>query len=382
MKSSVVKVAVAAAIIVAVVAGIILWTGTRSGMVLADVLSKMEQIQAFSYKATLHVTDSGSGVPAAGTDVEMTMLVTNEYGMRMDMSSTDPNGSRTTTQQMYWLPQQKMAITVLPEMKMYTRIELDDSMFEEMRKENNDPRVMVRQILDCQYEKLGRSVMDGVEVEGFRTTDPAYVGGGLKDGNVTIWVDVKRGLPVRMEMKMKGSEQMEMGVEGTLHDFQWDVPVSAAEFTPTIPADFRAGPGDGIRLPPMTEETAVAGLKLCQELTGKYPDDLNLTTLTRVMREKFEREQTFATPPEPPQLPDLKTSLGKDSRLTMPPQRPGPAASREEMEKWLEEMKQWRRRSPKKRRPWRKQTGGRTNGARRWRSGARIKGSCLRIPKS
>ena len=118
-------------------------------------------------------------------------------------------------------------------MKKYMRMELDDSMFEQMKKKNNDPRVMVRQILDCKYEELGKSVIDGVEVEGFQTTDPAYMGSGLGDVDVKIWVDLKTGLPVCMEMKMKVNEQMEM--EGTLHDFQWDVPVSAAEFTPVDP---------------------------------------------------------------------------------------------------------------------------------------------------
>ena len=130
---------------------------------------------------------------------------------------------------------------------------------------------MIKQVLDCQYQDLGKSVIDGVEVEGFQTTDPAYAGSVLGDVDVKIWVDVKTGLPVRMDMKIKANEQMEM--EGTMYDFQWDVPVSAEEFNPVLPADYTAGPGDGIKIPAMTEETAVAGLKLCADLRGQVPGE-------------------------------------------------------------------------------------------------------------
>ena len=55
-------------------------------MALADVLAKMEQVQAFMYKATMHVKGTTPGMPAGGVDMEMSMLIANEYGMRMDMS--------------------------------------------------------------------------------------------------------------------------------------------------------------------------------------------------------------------------------------------------------------------------------------------------------
>ena len=74
----------------------------------------------------------------------------------------------------------------------------------------------------------------GSRSQGFQTTDPAYAGGAAENVDVKVWVDVKTWLPVRVDMNLKVNEQMEM--QGTLHDFQWDVPVSAAEFTPVIPA--------------------------------------------------------------------------------------------------------------------------------------------------
>jgi hypothetical protein len=181
-------------------------------------------------------------------------------------------------------------------------------------------------------------VIDGIEVEGFRTTDPAYAGAGLGEVDVRIWVDLKTGLPVRTEIKTKINEQME--VEGTQHDFRWNVPVSAAEFEPVIPADFTAGPGDGRKMPALTEETAIAGLKLCQELTGKYPDDLNLMTLAQVEREGLERERTSsAAEPLRPEEPPGIEELPEPPDMKDLPRLPGPKASAEEVQKWHEEVK-------------------------------------------
>jgi hypothetical protein len=336
MRGSIVKVVMAATGVLAVAGGLLLWTGTKSGVVLADVLARMGKIEAFTYKMSMHMKGSTPGMPSGGADVEMSILIANEYGARMDVRSTDPNHGEQVMQ-MYWLPRQKMALTLIPSLKQYTRAELDDSMFEVMKKERNDPRQMVRQILDCKYEELGRSVIDGVEVEGFRTTDPAYAGASLGEVDVKIWVDLKTGLPVRTEIETKINEQMEIG--GTQHDFRWNVPVSAAEFEPVIPADFTAEPGDGTKMPALTEETAIAGLKLCQELTGKYPDDLNLMTLAQVEREGLERERASSAV-EPERLEE-PPRIGETPSIEDPPRPPDPKASPEEVKKWREQMEKW-----------------------------------------
>ncbi len=290
MKSSMVKIVVAAAVVLATIGGIFLWTGTKSGVALADVLARVEQVQAFMYQMTMHTKGQMPGVPGGEMDIKATMLIANDYGMKMDTSMTAPTTGQPMDQQTYVLPQQKMLMVVLPGMKKYMRMALDDSMFEKMKKQNNDPRIMIQQILACKYEELGKSVIDGVAVQGFQTTDPAYAGGALGDVDVKVWVDVKTWLPVRVDMNLKVNEQMEM--RGTLHDFQWDVPVSAAEFTPTLPADYTAGPGDGLKMPPMTEKTALEGLKLCVDLFGKYPENLNIATLVQMIQGLQEPEKS------------------------------------------------------------------------------------------
>lgn len=314
MRSSIVKMAVAAVVVLAVIGGIFLWTGTKSGVALADVLAKVEQVQAFMYQMTMHTKGTMPGMPTGGIemDIKATMLIANNYGMKADISMSNPATGQPMDQQMYMLPQQKMLMVVLPGMKTYSRMSLDDSMFEKMKKQNNDPRLMIKQILDCQYTELGKSVIDGVEVEGFQTTDPAYGSGAGGDVDVKMWVDVKTWLPVRVDMKIKMNEQMEM--EGTLHDFQWDVPVSAAEFNPVLPADFTAGPGDGIKVPAMTEETGIAGLRLCVEFFDKYPENLNLMTLMQMMGE-LRDSKTPAAQQYAKDLAQMKTADEQSKKM-------------------------------------------------------------------
>jgi outer membrane lipoprotein-sorting protein len=311
MKSSVTKMAVAAAIVLVALGGIFLWTGTKSGVALADVLAKVEQVQAFMYKMTMHIQGSTPGMPPGGVNTEATMLIASEYGMKMDMSSADPTLGQAMTQQMFMLPQQKTIMVLMPSMKKYMRMQVDDALLAKKRQESNDPRLMLKKILECQYTDLGKTTLDGVEVQGFQTTDPAY-GGGIGDVDVKVWVNMKTELPVRVDMKIKMSEQMEM--EGTLHDFQWDVPVNAAEFNPVIPPDFTAGPGDGMKVPAMTEETAIAGLKLSGEFLGKYPENLNLMSLMQMVS-GFKDSKTPAAQQFEKDMAEMKTADEKSKKL-------------------------------------------------------------------
>lgn len=292
MKSPIAKIAVAAAIVLVCIAGLYVWTGTKSGVALADVLAKVEQAQAFMYRMKMHIKGQMQNMPAGSVDMNAqgTILISNRFGMKMDMKMVDPNTGMDMSQQMYVLPDQKIIVMLLPAMKKYMRMEFDESLLEQMKKQNNDPRMLIRQIMACKYEDLGKSVIDGVEVEGFRTTDPAYTGGGgLGQVDIKLWVDSKTWLPVSVEMEIKLGEQMQM--QGTIYDFQWNIPVEAGEFTPVIPADFTAGPGDGVKMPAFTEDTAIVGLRIAAAFTGRYPKDLNMMTLMQDAQ-AFQNGQT------------------------------------------------------------------------------------------
>jgi len=82
MKNPVVKIAVAAAVVLVCLAGLHLWTGTKSGVALADVLAKVEQVQAFMYKMKMVMTGAMPGIPSMNREMDCTITTSNTYGTR------------------------------------------------------------------------------------------------------------------------------------------------------------------------------------------------------------------------------------------------------------------------------------------------------------
>jgi hypothetical protein len=216
------------------------------------------------------------------------------------------------TQQTYIIPDQKVMLMVIPEQKKYTRMEFDDDLLSRMKKQNNDPREMIKQIMNCEYTDLGRSVIDGREVEGFQTTDPKVMAGMAEDVNIKLWVDVKSWLPVRQELYVKVNEQMEM--HGVVYDYQWDIRVDKTEFEPVIPNDFTAFPTDGMKMPSINEESAIEGLRFFVELTGKYPENLNIITLTQEFS-KLKDSQTPAAKQLQQELKQLRSDEEQTAKV-------------------------------------------------------------------
>lgn len=289
MKSSIAKIAVAAAIIAVAMGAWSLWSGTQTGVALADVLAKVEQVRALMYRMDNHTKVTMPGAGVTEINMEMTWLISDDYGMRLDVNMIDPATGQISEQQMYLQPDQKSVMVLDVAKRQYARMTLDDATFEQKKKETNDPRFMIQQLLGCQYEDLGATMLDGTEVQGFHSTDPA-VFGGKGDVDVKVWVDVKTRLPIRVEGKMKMGDEVE--TRYTLQDFQWDVPVSAAEFAPVIPADYTPSPTDGTKAPVPTEQGAIEGLQFCVEFAGAYPKSLDLSSLMDTM-------QLFATSETP-----------------------------------------------------------------------------------
>ncbi|OHB64889.1 MAG: hypothetical protein A2Y76_07625 [Planctomycetes bacterium RBG_13_60_9] len=96
---------------------------------------------------------------------------------------------------------------------------------------------VVEQIVKCEHVSRCRSVVDGVEVEGFQTMDPSCLGETSTVGvEIKIGGDVEARLPVRIEID-KG-EAGKGRVHVAAYGFEGDVPVDAAEFEPVIPPDF------------------------------------------------------------------------------------------------------------------------------------------------
>lgn len=280
MRNPITKLAAAAIIAVAAITGVTMWTHTGSGIVLADVLAQVQQVTAYMYQMTMTIGGKAPTGQPLNQTMEATILSAQDAGMKMTMGAVDPNSGKTTQSETYLLPQEKAMISIMPDQKMYMRMELDDTLLARSRQQNNDPGAMLQQILRCKYESLGRSRIDDVTVEGFRTTDPNYMGGVMGAVDVKIWVDVKTQLPMRSEIDMQIGD---MQMHGVVHDFQWDYPVTAGTFTPVLPPDYTAMPGGPVKTPAINEESAIAGLKLLGDRAGRYPEKLDYATVMAML---------------------------------------------------------------------------------------------------
>ena len=272
MKNPIAKLAAAAVIIIAALIGIS--PISSSGVALADVLEKVEQVRAFMYKMDIAVT--GNVMPRDAKH-QATIIVSLDHGMIMEMTTTDANGLEKMTQQTYVVPHEKAIILIMPEEEKYARMEIDDEWLARMKKENNDPREMISRILDCEYTELGRSVIDGVAVEGFETTDPTFYGIGMETAKVTLWVDVRTWLPVLTEMDIEMNKQS--GMRFVIYDYRWDIQVDQTEFIPAIPENFKPFPTEGIKMIGPSQQGAIEGLKLFAEFIGRYPEKISMMTL-------------------------------------------------------------------------------------------------------
>ncbi|MBL7185025.1 MAG: LamG domain-containing protein [Phycisphaerae bacterium] len=164
-----------------------------------------------------------------------------------------------------------------------------------MKKDNGDPRAMLRQTMEYEYTELGRDTINGITVEGIEVTDPA-MGAGMFDTIVArLWCDVKTDLPVLMTMKGSASNG-EMVLDITLDDFNWDVEIDSAELVPDIPEDYEllaeaeigGGGKDGKDL--------VEVLKFYAEIAdGRYPSSLTGMTVVnefvQALRAKFAGQE-------------------------------------------------------------------------------------------
>jgi len=299
MKSPITKLATAAIVAIACLIGLSLWRGTESGIALADVLARIEQVKAYRFQLkrfqlNAKMTGDDPNKPYS-SETRLTWLRSQEYGSKLIGEERDPNGGWSTFTERYRSLDNKTEIIIMPKEKKYSRTEIDVEGAEVWQKVT-DPRTALKKILKTKYESLGRSTIDGIEVEGFRTTDPNWIANSENkvEVDVKMWVDAKTRLPVRYDFTYAWFDQMGDKIikhdHVVLHDFQWDVVVDASEFEPVIPDDYTLA-AEVVKYPAhITEETAIQGLKLWVELLGKYPENIT----ERGLRSALEKSETPA----------------------------------------------------------------------------------------
>jgi outer membrane lipoprotein-sorting protein len=278
MRNRTIKLAAAAVIMAAVLLGLPFLPKSTTSPTLAEILVKVEQTKAYTYKISMKVTGSMmQKISPWGQEMTGTVTISKDFGMKIEMEIIDPNTGETTTQENYIIPDEKLLVMLMHEQKRFSRTEFNDDLLARMKRQNNDPSELIRQMLGLKYTELGKSEIDGVEVYGFETTDPRASGGTTGDVKATLWVDSKSWLPVLVEADMSINEQGR--IRYTTHDYQWSVSIEESEFEPVIPDDYEASPEDGMNWPEMTEEAAIEGLRLVADLVGRYPKQASIVDL-------------------------------------------------------------------------------------------------------
>ncbi|KPK41910.1 MAG: hypothetical protein AMJ65_08535 [Phycisphaerae bacterium SG8_4] len=232
MKSSITRAAAAAAIAIACLAGLFLLKSTGSGIALAEVLERIEQVTAYRCQMSAKIKSQGMDEKPIS---QATMLTSEAFGAKTIIEISNPITGQSILQEIYVLLSQKTITTLMPNEKKYSQLEFDEASFDGWREEN-DSRTMIRRILGCEHTNLGRSTIDGIEVEGFQTTDP---NGPMGQAEIKIWVDVETRLPVQIEIHKDAGD--DAYIHFVVHDYQWGVTVDATDFEPVIPDDYTPG---------------------------------------------------------------------------------------------------------------------------------------------
>ncbi|MHC4740620.1 MAG: hypothetical protein ACYS8Z_01840 [Planctomycetota bacterium] len=334
MKSRTTKLAAAAVILIAALLSIYMFA--ESGVTLAGTLEKVEQATAFMYKTHMKMkmsmfTNIDPNAPPMDMDMQTTVLISRNYGMKSETITVAGNTGEKSVNTMYIVPDEKIAVMLMPDKKKYMEIDIDNDWLAKMKQQNYEPRQMIKQMMGCEYTELGRSTIDGVEVDGFQTTDPTVLGDVGGDVKLTLWVDAEKWLPLRSEIEFDMGDKMQ--AEATVSEFEWNIPVTADDFKPNIPDDYELM-ADGFKMPKINEEGLIEGLKLFAELAGSYPKKLSMMDLAQemmgFMTDKKVLEKIKNKIPELRDLDDDKLGqldkedvMAKSMAVTQPLQSPG-----------------------------------------------------------
>ncbi len=229
MTSSLTRLAAAAAVVLAGLLGWNMLGGPHgSGVAWAAIPDHIKTIDTFMFRLTIDVHEKDNASASDKHTAQFTFYLSEQYGFRMDISG---DGTMVS----WYVPPESDTLTmVVPAEKKWSKTPLPPEQRGKMPEEYKDPAEYLQRFLARPHKELGRSVIDGVEVEGIEVTDPPTDKGMLANGIGRLWVDVQTELPVRIEI--------EGAAEGKsvrwLMEFQWSEAVPASVFEPNIPSDY------------------------------------------------------------------------------------------------------------------------------------------------
>ncbi|MCP4609209.1 MAG: LamG domain-containing protein [Planctomycetes bacterium] len=310
-KSRITKLAAAAVIVVAALFALNI-IGNGGGVAWGEVLNNIQKVGAFAYRMKLNLV--GMIEEKENLELEVEGWISEENGIR---TNTYKKGKLKTKG--YLSLSDQVAVTLIPDKKTYLRMRLTDELFEKLQREFYDPRKLLEEFMKYDYKKLGRSTIDGIEVEGIECRDPKIAKGvsaeiaGEMIGNVVarLWADVENDLPVRLQIEVF-SENGEKAFDMVTYGYQWDIKIDPGEFEPDIPDDYELAADVELS---EDEQSVIEGLSLFAEYVGgRYPSEMSAMAMGRELRAGM-LAIFGGNPPWPPKPGDEKRVFGLEMAI-------------------------------------------------------------------
>jgi len=247
MESKVTRVSAAATILVA--ASLVLFNpfdllDTRHGVVLAEAARKASEMRTSVGTCSRTVWYQGQDEPCL--KAETTVYASSKKGYMEEQHDAAGN----LTHRAYILNESRRFVLVDPAEKKYLETSMSGDIFEQIAA-TLTPGGLLQRITAGPYTELGRRQLDGVEVEGFGTSDPEVLSVPralrflfpVNDITAQVWIDVDSSLPVELVIHFTTDRGLLTGfrklrAEFRTHDIQWNPEIPAELFDPNIPEDY------------------------------------------------------------------------------------------------------------------------------------------------
>jgi len=218
-------------------------TSDSGGVVWAKVVQNMDNAQMIVHKEQRFFYELGEEEPFLKTDVIKHCC--QKLGVVEEQYTTEGH----LMHRAYVLGEPREMVAVLPETKKYFKMPMTDTMAQMI--DRLTPRGLVEHFMAIEHKKLGKSLIDGREVEGFEAIDteiwpiPDKFNFLFPVKQITwrFWIDVANSLPVRAEYEIITDRGLFTGMKKLkvvckAYDFEYHQEARKELFEPNIPNDY------------------------------------------------------------------------------------------------------------------------------------------------
>src|SRR4030042_247718 len=218
-------------------------TSDSGHIVWAQVVQNMDKVQMFVHKEQRFYYELGEDEPFLKTDV--IKHACPKYGVVEEQYTTEGD----LMHRAYLLGEARQIVGVVPKVKKYFKAPMTDTMAH--MSDRLTPRGLVEYFMAIEHKNLGRSRIDGHEVEGFEAMetelwpihDTFRFLFPVRQITWRFWIDVESSLPVRAEYEIitdRGlfTEMKKLKVVCKAYAFEYHKEVQEELFDPNIPDDY------------------------------------------------------------------------------------------------------------------------------------------------